>query len=114
MPSRREDWHHADIIASLHKQRTTLAALSRSSGLSSSTLANALSRPWPKGEWIIANALHVHPSEIWPSRYYCPDTHRLLERKIRAKPSQPCLKNNVEIKSPEEPPANIIRGSGKL
>jgi Ner family transcriptional regulator len=42
---RKEDWHHADIIASLHKQRTTLAALSRSAGLSSSTLANALSRP---------------------------------------------------------------------
>lgn len=80
---RKEDWHHADIIASLHKQRTTLAALSRSAGLSSSTLANALSRPWPKGEWIIANALKVHPAEIWPSRYYHPETHELLERKMR-------------------------------
>lgn len=82
---RKEDWHHADIIASLHKQRTTLAALSRSAGLSSSTLANALSRPWPKGEWIIANALKVHPAEIWPSRYYHPETNELLERKMRGK-----------------------------
>ncbi|WAT00947.1 helix-turn-helix domain-containing protein [Rouxiella chamberiensis] len=81
---RKEDWHHADIIASLHKQRTTLAALSRSAGLSSSTLANALSRPWPKGEWIIANALQVHPSIIWPSRYFDPDTDELLERRMRA------------------------------
>ncbi|GEM_PF-481637 len=87
---RKEDWHHADIIASLHKQRTTLAALSRSAGLSSSTLANALSRPWPKGEWIIANALQLHPSEIWPSRYFDPETNELLERKMRGK-----LPNNL-------------------
>lgn len=84
---KREDWHHADIIASLHKRRTTLAALSRSAGLSSSTLANALSRPWPKGEWIIANALGLHPAEIWPSRYYDPKTNQLLERRMRAQPS---------------------------
>jgi Ner family transcriptional regulator len=62
-----------------------LAALSRSAGLSSSTLANALSRPWPKGEWIIANALKVHPAEIWPSRYYHPETNELMERKMRGK-----------------------------
>lgn len=35
-------WHHADIIAGLHKKGTNLAALSRAHGLSSSTLANAL------------------------------------------------------------------------
>ncbi len=66
----RKNWHHADIIAALHKAETTLAALSRQHGLSSSTLANALSRPWPKGEWLIANRLSVHPSVIWPSRYF--------------------------------------------
>jgi Ner family transcriptional regulator len=33
-------------------------------------LANALSRPWPKGEFLIANALGIDPSEIWPSRYF--------------------------------------------
>jgi len=65
-----KDWHHADIIAALHKADTTLAALSRQAGLSSSTLANALSRPWPKGEWLIADSLNIHPSEIWPSRYF--------------------------------------------
>lgn len=65
-----KDWHQADIIACLRKRGTTLAALSRASGLSSSTLANALTRPWPKGEYLIAEALGVHPSVIWPSRYF--------------------------------------------
>ncbi|WP_130833637.1 helix-turn-helix domain-containing protein [[Erwinia] mediterraneensis] len=77
----KEDWHPADIIAALRKKGTSLAAVSRQAGLSSSTLANALSRPWPKGEWIIAEAINIHPSEIWPSRYYDPVTKRLLDRK---------------------------------
>ncbi|KAB7895128.1 transcriptional regulator [Rouxiella sp. S1S-2] len=103
---RKEDWHHADIIASLHKQRTTLAALSRSAGLSSSTLANALSRPWPKGEWIIANALQLHPSEIWPSRYFCPKTDELLERKMRIKAHQPRATTSAKSTPPKEFPAD--------
>ncbi|WP_414477543.1 helix-turn-helix domain-containing protein [Photorhabdus khanii] len=44
--------------------------------LASSTLSNALQRPWHKGETIIANALgqkpearSQKPDEIWPSRY---------------------------------------------
>ncbi|KMJ46566.1 hypothetical protein AB204_03010 [Xenorhabdus khoisanae] len=78
----QQDWHPADIIAALRKRGTTLAKLSRESGLSSSTLANALSRPWPKGEYIIANTLEIAPSEIWPSRYFDRNGN-LLERKIR-------------------------------
>lgn len=63
------DWHPADIIAGLRKQGTTLAAVSRAAGLASSTLANALTRHWPKGERLIAEALNKRPEEIWPSRY---------------------------------------------
>lgn len=63
------DWHPADIIAGLRKRGTTLAALSRKSGLASTTLSNALSRPWPKGERLIAEALGKRPEEIWSSRY---------------------------------------------
>ncbi|CDL82881.1 helix-turn-helix domain-containing protein [Xenorhabdus szentirmaii] len=85
MISMKSDWHPADIIAALRKRGTTLAAVSREAGLSSSTLANTLSRPWPKGEWIIANYLELHPSEIWPSRYFNPLTGELLERKVRDK-----------------------------
>jgi len=66
----KTDWHKADIIASLRKKGTSLAALSREAGLRSSALANALVRPWPKGEQIIAEAIGMPPEEIWPSRYY--------------------------------------------
>lgn len=81
MQSLKKDWHPADIIAALRKKRTSLAAVSRAAGLSSSTLANALSRPWPKGEWLIADAVGIHPAEIWPSRYYDAETHKLIDRK---------------------------------
>ncbi|MCT8347881.1 helix-turn-helix domain-containing protein [Photorhabdus temperata] len=66
----QNDWHPADIIAALRKRGTTLAALSRESGFSSSTLSNTLARPWPKGEKIIADRLGIAPSIIWPSRYF--------------------------------------------
>lgn len=63
------DWHPADIIAGIRKKGTSLAAMSRKSGLASSTLANALTRHWPKGERLIAEELGVAPDQIWPSRY---------------------------------------------
>lgn len=65
----RQDWHSADIIAALKKLGMSLAAVSRQAGLASSTLANALTRHWPKGERLIAEALDVAPEDIWPSRY---------------------------------------------
>ncbi|MDO8164782.1 transcriptional regulator [Enterococcus faecium] len=65
-----QDWHPADIIAGLKKKGTSLAAVSRSAGLSSSTLANALRRPWPKGEKLIADAMGISPEIIWPRRYF--------------------------------------------
>lgn len=80
MEKLKNDWHSADIIAALRKKGTSLAAVSRNAGLSSSTLANALSRPWPKGELLIAQAINIHPAEIWPSRYYHPVTKELLDR----------------------------------
>lgn len=75
------DWHHADIIAALRKRGTSLAAVSRSAGLSSSTLANALTRPWPKGEQLIAEAIGIDPWVIWPTRYYDPVTHEFIDRR---------------------------------
>ncbi|MDX7990285.1 helix-turn-helix domain-containing protein [Xenorhabdus littoralis] len=85
MSAPKKDWHPADVIAALRKQGTTLSAISRQTGLSSSTLANTLIRPWPKGEWIIANRLELHPSEIWPSRYF-DNMGCLIERKPRNNP----------------------------
>lgn len=75
-----QDWHAADIIAALKKRGTSLAELSRQSGLSSSTLSNALVRPWTKGERIIATALELEPETIWPSRYVNKETNLPIKR----------------------------------
>lgn len=74
------DWHPADIIAALHKKGTSMAAVSRAAGLASPTLANAMTRPWPKGEMLIAEAIGTDASEIWPSRYFDTDG-KLINRK---------------------------------
>ncbi|MFJ3457667.1 helix-turn-helix domain-containing protein [Scandinavium goeteborgense] len=87
----KQDWHQADIIASLRKKGTSLAALSRACGLSSSTLANALTREWPKGEYLIAEAIGVHPSVIWPSRYFrdgvLVERSSLIRKSVQIKPN---------------------------
>ena len=51
------DWHRADIVAALHKANLSLRALSQAHGLSAGALNNALDRPWPKAEKIIADAI---------------------------------------------------------
>lgn len=66
------DWHSTDIIAALKKRSISLSAVSRSAGLASATLYNALTRHWPKGERLIAQAIGVPPEQIWPSRYHKP------------------------------------------
>ncbi|MCS2159955.1 helix-turn-helix domain-containing protein [Scandinavium sp. H11S7] len=79
-----QDWHTADIIAALHKKGTSLAAESRAAGLSSSTLANALTRPWAKGELLISKAIGVPAEIIWPSRYFDAKTRKPVSRPMRA------------------------------
>lgn len=64
----------------LKKKGTSLAAESRKAGLSSSTLANTLTRPWPKGELIIADVLGIKPWVIWPSRYHDAITDEFIDR----------------------------------
>jgi len=76
-----KDWHRTDIMAAIRK-KTTLAALSRENGLSSSTLMNALDRPWRKGELIIANKIGVPAHIIWPSRYF-DEQGNPIERPLR-------------------------------
>lgn len=88
MKIKYKDWHHADIIAALKKRGLTLAQLSRQSGLSSTTLSNALVRPWTKGEYIIASALEIDPAKIWPSRYINLDTKQPIKRVLRENKSR--------------------------
>ena len=65
-----QDWHRADIVAALRKKGWSLRRLSAHFGyLSPGTLTHALDRPWPKGEFLIAQTLGIEPQTIWPSRY---------------------------------------------
>lgn len=63
------DWHRAEIIAALKIRGTNMSALSEANGYTRNGLRNALYRPYPKAEKIIADALGLKPQEIWPSRY---------------------------------------------
>ena len=63
------DLHPAVIVARLRIAGWSLRRLSEASGLHPTTLANALRRPYPNGEKIIAHALGLAPNAIWPSRY---------------------------------------------
>lgn len=67
---KKQDWHRADIVAALRKAGWSLRRLSTHHGYASpTTLTNALDRPWPKGEKLIAEAIGIEPATIWPSRY---------------------------------------------
>lgn len=70
-----KDWHRADIVAAVRKAGWSLRKLATHHGYSSATtLTTALSRPWPKGERLIADAIGENPADIWPSRYAGKDT----------------------------------------
>lgn len=65
----KQDWHKALIVAHLHMKGTSLRQLAAENELYPTALSVALIRPWPKAEGIIAHAIGVTPSEIWPARY---------------------------------------------
>jgi Ner family transcriptional regulator len=69
MPTDPDDWHRADIKAALEKAGWTLRRLSQAHGYSVFAAAQALHRPWPRMERLIARAIGVSPATIWPSRY---------------------------------------------
>ncbi|MDR2172648.1 MAG: helix-turn-helix domain-containing protein [Burkholderiales bacterium] len=66
---RVEDWHRADILAALHKKGISLRQLSLAHDYNEKTLGCVFTRRWPRGEAIVAHALGMKASEIWPSRY---------------------------------------------
>ena len=64
-----EDWHPADVKAALEKAGWSLRRLSASHGFHPCYLAVALAGPAPMAEGLVAEALELHPKQIWPSRY---------------------------------------------
>lgn len=65
-----QDWNKEDIKAAVWKTGTTMKGLALSNGYRSVDAINqALFRPYPKAERIIAKAINEKPENIWPSRY---------------------------------------------
>jgi len=73
------DWHREDIKAELNKRGISMAKLGRDNGLAPTTVKNALDKHYPKGEKLIADALGVKATVIWPSRY-TPYSAKPIER----------------------------------
>jgi Ner family transcriptional regulator len=70
-----QDWHVADIKAAVNKAGHTLRSLAREAGYGDvDAVKQALHRPYPKAERIIAEHIGVAPARIWPSRYHADGT----------------------------------------
>ena len=65
----QKDWHKADVKAAIEKAGYTLRELSRLHGVSSAYFAEALHRPIPRAQAILAEVIGVAATKIWPSRY---------------------------------------------
>ena len=69
---KRERLLQADIIAEIHKRGSTLADLSRQSGLNRSTLQGVFYKRYPKGQALVASFIGRSRHELWPE-WYAPD-----------------------------------------
>lgn len=80
-----QDWHWADVLASLRKRGWSLRQVGYAEGYADgNTLGEVARRPYPKAEATLARYIGVkHPMEIWPSRY---DRHGKPNRRIGRAP----------------------------
>lgn len=62
-------WHPEEIKAAIRMKGSTMAELSRRNGYGEGTVRQALHRPYPAVERIVADHLGVAPEVIWPDRY---------------------------------------------
>lgn len=65
----QEDWDKPRIKAEIERRGLTLNQLSTIHGFKRNAAARALRRPYPRFEKIIAAAIGVRPSILWPERY---------------------------------------------
>ena len=63
------DWDPWDIKAALGKKGYSLSSVALKNGYCKTSTSDALRRPWPNMERIIAEIIGREPWEIWPSRY---------------------------------------------
>ncbi len=64
-----EGWHPAFIVYQLRLKGLSLRKVAAAAGYAAGSGKRPISHPWPAMERVIAGAIGVHPSEIWPERY---------------------------------------------
>jgi Ner family transcriptional regulator len=74
-----EPKRRAWIIYQLSLQDKTLASIAREAGVSRQALWQALIKPYPKAERIIADALNIKVGVLFPDRY---DSNGMTNRKL--------------------------------
>lgn len=67
--TKKQVWDRAAIKAELERKGYTLSGLAVQYGYHPNSMSQCFTKSWPAGERIIAKALKVHPSELWPERY---------------------------------------------
>ena len=81
----RKNMHPEDIKCAIRKTGITVSSLGPLNGLADSSIRQALIRPNPSANRVIADYLGKSPHEIWPE-WFAPDGTRLyLKRNIRDK-----------------------------
>lgn len=89
-PSAQQDWTKEYIKYRIRELFGSMTDMAHCYGLHPSVIRRALRVPYPKVDRVIARALRVEPSEIWPSRYAHEVTAgnpRLWRRWINVKPT---------------------------
>lgn len=68
-PKKGRDWTADEVLQAVRAAGWTIRALAKHHHVSHTTLDRARYMSYPRGEARIAEALGLHPAEIWPSRY---------------------------------------------
>lgn len=94
--AKQQDWHPADIKASLEKKGWSLRRLATAHGFAAAGLHRVLRNRWFNAEKIVAEAIGVSPAIIWPSRYN--DDGSARKRIYTVPRARPIKFNTEEVK----------------
>lgn len=86
--STQPGWHQQDIQHAIRKRGTTLAELSRQSGLARGTLQTIFYKRYPRGQQIVADFIGVSLHELWPDWYGPDNSPRPLEGRLHVRAGQ--------------------------
>ena len=75
------NWTRQEVLFALRRAGTTAAAIGEANGLASTSVYNALERPYPRVHDLIAAAIGVSRETIWPQFYQHDGRRRHLIRR---------------------------------